>query len=283
MLPAHGGSSLLSAKLTKPMDEKMSARLNVLIKPLSFTLITILLSGCGADEVDFKELQSVKGIYYKVNSKEPFSGIANNVPLYNSPVNYGSCRTEIKEGLRDGTESCAYRDGKKYTETQFLKGNKQGAEKRWLEDGFQYADLHWVNGKPDGLNKMWDEKKQPLSEVQLTNGQKSGVEKLWRDGVLEYDLVWENGKQSGKYYYNGYYSIITNGVRAPLLKVGTDEPYIEESENRQIKNDNHVINPADCVAQKVRQVNEEVDETGVQTPVSQDMLEEFKADCGSSE
>lgn len=261
------------------MEAMMSPRLKQLIKPISLTLMVGLLSACGADEVDYRQLHTVQGLFYKVNDKEPFNGTVINFPLYNSPINYGSCRTEIKTGLKDGLESCQYRDGQKYTEAHYSKGNKQGDEKRWYPDGFQYADLHWANGKPDGLNKMWDEKKQPVSEIQLTNGLKSGVEKLWRDGVLEYDTVWSNGKQSGKYFYNGYYSVIKDGVRSPLLKVGTDEPYVEETEKPLVRNVVQEVNPADCVAQKVKEVHEEDEEM----PISKDMLDEFKADCGSTE
>jgi antitoxin component YwqK of YwqJK toxin-antitoxin module len=283
VLPGIDVLSLSFTQIAKHMEEMMSPRLKMLVKPISFTLIAGLLSACGAEEVDFRQLKTVQGLYYKVNDKEPFTGTVTNFPLYNSPINYGSCRTEVKSGLKDGVESCQYSDGKKYTEAHYAEGNKQGDEKRWHPDGFQYADLHWVNGKPDGLNKMWDEKKQPVSEIQVANGLKSGVERLWRDGVLEYDLVWTDGRQSGKYFYNGYYSVITNGARAPLLKVGTDEPYVEESEKRPVKNEIASQNPADCVAQKVKEVHEEAEESGEDMPISQDMLDEFKADCGSSE
>lgn len=269
-------------KFPKHMEAMMSPRLKKLIKPISLTLVAGLLSACGAEEVDYRQLHTIQGLLYKVGEKEPFTGIVTNLPTSNAPINYGSCRTEIKTGLKDGLESCQYLDGKRHTETHYSKGNKHGDERRWLPDGFQYADLHWANGNPDGLNKMWNDKKQPVSEIQLTNGLKTGVEKLWRDGVLEYDTVWINGKRSGKYFYNGYYSVIKDDVRSPLLKIGTDEPYVEkvvEGEKPRAREVTQKVNPADCVALKLKEVHEEDQEM----PISKDMLDEFKADCGSTE
>ena len=259
----------------------MSPHLKMLVKPIALTVIAGLLSACGGEEVDIRQLHATQGLYYKVNGQEPFTGTATNVPLYNSPVDFGSCRTEIKSGLKDGLETCQYRDGKKYTETHYVNGSKHGDEKRWLDDGFQYADLHWANGKPNGLNKMWNAQKQPVSEIEIIDGQKAGVEKLWRDGVLEYDTVWKDGIRTGKYFFNGYYSNITKEGTSPLRKVGTDEPYVSDEEKNLDDKNASSSTPEDCVTGMIKAVHDEAEASGEEMGISQDMLDEFKSECGA--
>lgn len=272
---------IIPANLIKPWKPKMSARLTALLKPISLTVIAGLLSACGGEEVDVRQLHTIQGLYYRVNDKEPFTGTATNMPVLNSPMNYANCNTEIKKGLKDGLETCRYNDGNKYSEADYVKGNKHGNEKRWLNDGFLYTDFHWVDGKASGLNKLWDIKKQPVSEIEAKNGQKTGVEKLWRDGVLEYDTVWTNGTRSGKYFYNGYYSVITNGASGPLLKVGTNEPYVEAVEPVHVVVKEATISPEDCLAAKIKAIHDEAVESGEEIGISQDMLSEFKSECGA--
>lgn len=267
--------------LIESWKPEMPARLSRLSKPVSLTLIAGLISACGGEEVDIRQIHTIQGLYYKVNDKVPFTGTVTNMPVLDSPMSYASCNTQIKEGVRDGLETCHYSDGNKYSETEYVKGNKHGNEKRWLADGFLYTDFHWVDGKADGLNKLWNIKKQPVSEIEVRDGQKVGIEKLWRDGVLEYDTVWANGTRSGRYFYNGYYSVITNGSRGPLLKEGTNEPYVEAVEPVRAVATEAKVSPEECLAAQIKAIHDEAEESGEEVAISQDMLKELKSECGA--
>lgn len=255
----------------------MSPCLLNILKPVSLLVIVGLLSACGGEEIDFRQLHTIQGLFYKANAKEPFTGTVTNMPLQYSIT----CKVEIEDGLKNGLEACHYGEGGKFSETVYVKGIKHGDDKRWLTDGFQYADLHWVNGQPDGLNKMWDTKKQLVSEVEFSKGYKSGIEKLWRDGVLEYDTVWRDGTRSGTYFWNGYYNKITNGVFSPLLKVGTNEPYVKEESKSRIVEDDSSTTGEKCVLERIDAINQESKDSGEEIVISRDMLAEFEEECGS--
>ena len=110
---------------------------------------------------------------------------------------------------------------------------------------------------------------------------KSGVDKSWRDGVLEYDTVWKDGVRTGKYFWNGYYSNITKEGRSPLLKVGTDEPYVEKTEPVRETNKVSMQTPDECVAEKIKAIHEEAEESDEEIGISRDMLDDFNSECGA--
>ena len=103
------------------MSNKYSLKFFLLV--VTFFTIT-LLQGCG-EEIDYRQTETINGLLYKLNYKEPFSGKVTNFPMNILDImNIGSCDMQIKKGLLDGTLTCNSNNGVKIAEIEY-KDNKK--------------------------------------------------------------------------------------------------------------------------------------------------------------
>ena len=116
------------------------------------TLLLFLLIGCSKESVELSKLQDRGGLYYKINSEEPYSGTSFEL----------------------------YDNGQKKSEGTYKDGKEDGLWTGWYDNGQKEIEGAFKDGKPDGLSTLWYE-----------NGQKrqEGTENEWtywnEDGSLK--------------------------------------------------------------------------------------------------
>jgi len=116
------------------------------------TLLLFLLIGCSKESVELSKLQDRGGLYYKINSEEPYSGTSFEL----------------------------YDNGQKKSEGTYKDGKEDGLWTGWYDNGQKEIEGTFKDGKPDGLSTLWYE-----------NGQKrqEGTENEWtywnEDGSLK--------------------------------------------------------------------------------------------------
>ena len=115
-------------------------------------LLLFLLIGCSKESVELSKLQDRGGLYYKINSEEPYSGTSFEL----------------------------YDNGQKKSEGTYKDGKEDGLWTGWYDNGQKEIEGTFKDGKPDGLSTLWYE-----------NGQKrqEGTENEWtywnEDGSLK--------------------------------------------------------------------------------------------------
>jgi len=80
-------------------------------------------------------------LYYKKSSDKPFSG--KMISLWQNGVL--ESETEIKNGVKQGTQKIYYDTGKIWSITKYKKNEKHGTEVIYLENG-QVDKIDWENG-----------------------------------------------------------------------------------------------------------------------------------------
>ena len=95
------------------------------------TLLLFLLIGCSKESVELSKLQDRGGLYYKINSEEPYSG--TSFELYDN----GQKKSEgtYKDGKEDGLWTGWYDNGQKEIEGTFKDGKPNKLIGKWSEDG----------------------------------------------------------------------------------------------------------------------------------------------------
>lgn len=165
-------------------------------------VVASLLAGCGQEEVDFRQIQDINGLAYKLGENEPFTGVIKNYPINALGVyTVGSCSVELDVGLPDGTTTCMSNDGIKVAESRFSAGRKDGPEKRWNAQSQNLThELNWVAGYQEGAQReYYPGTGLQKAEIEMVKGKVEGIEKRWaEDGeTVTTDLVWRNGKKTG--------------------------------------------------------------------------------------
>jgi antitoxin component YwqK of YwqJK toxin-antitoxin module len=180
------------------------------VRVSAWIVIAGLLAGCGQEEVDFRQIQEVNGLAYKLGETEPFEGVIKNFPINALGVyTVGSCSVEMDAGLPDGVTTCSSNDGIKVAETSFREGKKEGIERRWnAQSGNLTHEYKWVAGYQQGEQKEFDPKSGNKTALfEMVKGKPEGIEKRWReDGTTIKDLTWSGGKKTG-YDAGGQYEL----------------------------------------------------------------------------
>ena len=147
------------------------------------------------------DLDERDGLYYKENSKTPFSGtnfsywdnrkIRNKI-FYKKGLRYkfsmhnknGKKIYEdiIKNNIREETEW--YENGKKKNHEFFLLQEEGGAIKTgkwtsWYENGQKEDEENYKDGELDGLETWWYKNGQKHKELTYKNGEKDGLVTWW--------------------------------------------------------------------------------------------------------
>jgi len=104
--------------------------------------------------IDIKRIQDRNGVFYEVDSEEPFTGKA---------VQY-------------------YKNGQKVTEAQLKEGMYHGISTNWYENGQKMTEMNYENGKKNGLTTLWYENGQ--KKMIFKDGKKVSETKWDKNGNL---------------------------------------------------------------------------------------------------
>ncbi|MFO1349113.1 MAG: hypothetical protein U1F12_11105 [Pseudomonadales bacterium] len=189
-------------------------------------LVVIGLFGCGK-EVDYREIQSVNGLMYKLNDSDPYTGIIKDDPLLMSEIYEDSftykaildvqsgsiCTSEVVHGKYDGKKVCQLK-GNKVAEIEYKNGLLNGVRKLWSDkNGKLIFETSLKDGKKDGENVVFNPETGEKAVVEnYAAGKLHGQQKIFManeiknpillklfapDEVIS-DLDWKDGKKTGK-------------------------------------------------------------------------------------
>lgn len=190
--------------------------------PVIFVAVSLL--GCGK-EVDYKEIQVVNGLMYKLNDSDPYTGVIKEDPLLMSEIHEDSftykaildvqsgatCTSEVKHGKYNGKKTCQLK-GNKVADIEYKNGMLDGVRKLWSDkNGKTIGETHLKEGKKDGENIVFNPETGDKSLLEnYEQGKLSGHQKKWGayypkdveeivgSSELLDDVTWDNGKKSGK-------------------------------------------------------------------------------------
>jgi len=204
-------------------------------KKLFLLSVLLILFACSSEKMNFSQLQDRNGLYYLVNEDKPYSG---------EVVSYINGKSEfegkIEKGLRVGTWVYYYPSGQKKMEGSYKEGLKDGNWTTWKENGqqdvievYKYGKLLTNEGTVAGSetdsaatsrstqNNPPEKEvvKKPLpvvweslhgGPVKTLNGipYTGSVVKYFRNGNIELEGYFVNGKRSGKWTYYTPYGVV---------------------------------------------------------------------------
>ena len=166
------------------------------------------------------ELDDRDGLWYKENSKTPFSGtnfsywdngkIRNKI-VYKKGLRYkfymynenGKKIYEdiIKNNIIEETEW--YENGKKKNHEFFLLQEEGGSMYTgkwtyWYENGKKKEERTYKDGEPDGKSTFWFENGQKWWELTYKDGERDGLYTVWyKNGQKRLEDTYKDGKYDG--------------------------------------------------------------------------------------
>ena len=153
-----------------------------------------------------------KGIYYKKNTRVPFSGEIN-----------GNIKGQIQDGKKEGTWVRYYSNGQLFSVSNYKTGRKNGA---------------WIT---------YNNKGHLIEKGQYKNDLEEGHWiRLFENGEISYKGKFKNGKKSGSwvaFYYNGklkYQGNYKNGTKDGYWEYFSPSGYLYEDYSGYFKNNKKV-------------------------------------------
>ena len=194
--------------------------------------LLILLIGCSTD---LDTLEDRVGVYYKINSEEPFSGTI--IKKYES----GQEQTKgyLKNGREDGVWTTWYENGQKSSEGNYKDGEYDGLHNTWYENGQKSFEGNYEDGVYDGLHTVWYEDGQKKWELTYDNGKEDGLVTFWgKNDEKEYKgKYFISDRDNDPSLLNGsYFSFDDGELIHSRFKNGTEDGvWTTWYENRQKK------------------------------------------------
>jgi antitoxin component YwqK of YwqJK toxin-antitoxin module len=114
--------------------------------------LLFLLIGCSKESVELSKLQDRGGLYYKINSEEPYSG--TSFELYEN----GQKKSEgtYKDGKEDGLHTSWYNNGQKHIEETYKDGKQDGLYTKWYENGQKKSEMTYKNNMMVNIIGRWN-------------------------------------------------------------------------------------------------------------------------------
>lgn len=183
------------------MNFNNQGRTHVQIYWTIFVAGLALLQGC-SDSIDAREMREIRGLIYKYNKDDPFTGKITNYQMTTAGVLvFGICDLEVKKGEFHGTMLCKANNGKKVLEAEYSAGKKQGREEIWdAATGETLRRTHWEAGRKQGLEEFFNPAQKVLvRKIEWKSGEKQGKEIAWdlTGKTVLTDLTWEGGRKTG--------------------------------------------------------------------------------------
>lgn len=130
-------------------------------------ILFIFIISCGPEIIDKSELEKRDGLFYKKNSKKPFTG--NYVEYYENKQK--ESEGSIKDGKEVGTHTRWYRHGTKW-KAFIYKDSDQTKMKciEWYKNGQKKYEGMYEKGRANGISTWWYQNGWKKSEGNYKNG-----------------------------------------------------------------------------------------------------------------
>lgn len=128
-------------------------------------VITLFIS-CTEKTITEDKLQERNGVYYEVNEKNPFSGIAIE--------KHSDGQIEEEKKYKNGKLVSALgwdKYGQKEFEGNYRDGKPYGLHTWWYENGQKKSEGNYQNGKLDGIVIGWYENGKKKREANFKDGE----------------------------------------------------------------------------------------------------------------
>ena len=132
-------------------------------------LMSIPLIGFAQESVDYNSLTEQNGIYSKINSNTPFTGL-----LYSL---YDNGKLFLEGEMADGKWNWSisyYRSGQKQFEDHYENGVQHGTQLWWYENGQLKSSQSYEDGILDGPFIAWWPDGKIMSEYTYNEGMRVG-------------------------------------------------------------------------------------------------------------
>lgn len=188
---------------------------------ISIALVCGLLTACGQEILDSRQIDNNGGLAYKHGSNDPYTGVIEfkdtiptdleeywktnvaSVPGHPTEQVLSGCQERYVKGLPDGDAWCDGTGGHKAFEFHYTNKQFDGPSKLYNADtGDLIKDQSWSEGKLDGTVKTYTyDGKQLLAQVDWKEGVPDGVVKEWNiQGEQITDAIYKAGQvDSGKW------------------------------------------------------------------------------------
>ncbi|MFL1484880.1 toxin-antitoxin system YwqK family antitoxin [Marinobacter sp. LN3S78] len=196
-------------------------------KAACLLISTSMLSGCGEDILDWRNVEVSNGLIYEKASNTPFSGQVTNIPdefirstddirsLFTThytlmgPIDSQEalnmdnlvCGAGVEEGLLSGSVECFLpRSETKRWEGSYEGGRPEGEFRIYSLNGEDIqAEYPFSNGLADGTSKFFGLNSNLIGEFNNNAGKGHGKQKQWdpQTGNLTYSADMVNGKLDG--------------------------------------------------------------------------------------
>lgn len=194
---------------------------------ISAILALILFDGCGKP----KNLVERNGVWYEVNSQEPYTGdytLTKSAEVNGEEKKWRAEEGYIRDGKFDGDFTFIGLDGSKATST-FKNGVLNGIYKEYSNSGQLIEESSYTNGKKNGKNQAFWANGQKKYDCEYVNG-------TIKSSCIEYD---ENGNINKKSEIIGKNLIRIQEMTGIQSFSITDESTI----NKQILHSVHYLTP----------------------------------------
>lgn len=200
------------------------------------------------EPASLNQLTYKEGIYYKIDSQEPFTGMVKSfykpgeVHFYsiayddvyenteNSPKQE-QYRGFFSKGKRDGVHKTFYPTGVLREEGLYKDGRRVGAHKTFYKSGKLESEWKFKDGiAVDGIHKVFFENGNTMNEIPFENGEIQGTARTFReDGTLLSEISVIKGSQNGgsrAFYPSGkvqFEAMFKDGIQVGEIKVFDEE------------------------------------------------------------
>jgi len=168
-----------------------------------------LMAQAQKNKVFFYELDVIKGLLFKPNTIDPFTGTAydefpNGKKKTNVPIKNGKIHGSVKEWTQNG---------KKIYEADYENGLQSGMERQWYANGNKKLEIAYTAGKTHGVCTEWFKNEQKKSEGRFVDGREEGEHQWWYDnGKMDELVFYKNGLTEGtvrSWHRNGQQRLVT--------------------------------------------------------------------------
>ena len=152
------------------------------MKKILLIILPLLLITACSDSIDFDDLVTRGGMFYEVNSDNPYSGDVVNYNKNNQKI----MSAKLVNGRLNGRLVEMYDNGQKKEESTWKNGVLYGEFAKWYENG-QKKDEGGIKGEVlYGIHSRWYENGQKSEEMDFGDGDEGLVyRKTWtKKGVL---------------------------------------------------------------------------------------------------
>jgi antitoxin component YwqK of YwqJK toxin-antitoxin module len=170
--------------------------------------------------INIDDLNLDKGVYYKSNPDEPYSGPLEETGTHSGFIKDGlfsgiitnahpstkpndgihplpvqkALEANFKDGKKEGLTTMWHENGQKKFENNFKDGIRSGLGMAWYENGIQEHEVNYKDGKKNGLESWWHENGYERTKINYKDDKQDGLESYWYENGQKH---WESNTKDG--------------------------------------------------------------------------------------